>query len=236
LLRHAPACAEKAGWRAVRPWSAAPAGLTLVIEGAADGDAPDGRAAAAVGDEPGALVLCGRREAGPPHPWTTAEWKGPDMCEYCGCQDVPAIGALTREHDRVIDLIGEVRSAHRDGDMERMAVLTHRIADLLVPHTQVEEQGLFPVLEADFPDQMAELRREHRSVEAVLAESCALASWDPAWAARLLGALDLLRWHILKEQDGVFPAALATLRTADWEALDAAREQVGRRLPHAIAA
>lgn len=158
------------------------------------------------------------------------------MCEYCGCQDVSAIGDLTREHERVVDLIAEVRTAHREGDMERMARVSRRIADLLVPHTRIEEQGLFPPLEADFPDQMAELRREHRSIETVLEESRAVASWDPAWAVRLLGALDLLRWHIIKEQDGVFPAALATLCTADWAAMDALREQVGSGPPRATAA
>jgi len=158
------------------------------------------------------------------------------MREYRGCRDVPAIGELTREHERVVDLIAQVRTAHRDGDMERMACLSHRIAEMLVAHTQVEERGLFPPLEADFPDQMAELGREHRSIAAVLEESCAVASWDSAWAARLLGALDLVRWHILKEQDGVFPAALAVLRTADWEATDTLRERAGCRLPHAAAA
>ena len=158
------------------------------------------------------------------------------MCEYCGCQDVAAIGELTREHERVVDLIALVRAAHRDGDMQRMGRLAQCIAELLVPHVQVEERGLFPPLEADFPDQMAELRREHRNIDTVLEESCAVASWDPAWAARLLGALDLLRWHILKEQDGVFPAALATLRTADWEAMNAVREQIGSRPAPATAA
>lgn len=32
---------------------------------------------------------------------------------------------------------------------------------------------------------------------------------DPAWPSRLTEILQLLREHILKEQDGVFPAALA---------------------------
>jgi hypothetical protein len=43
------------------------------------------------------------------------------MCEYCGCQDVAAIGELTREHDLVADLIGEARSAYRDGDLPQGA-------------------------------------------------------------------------------------------------------------------
>ena len=37
-------------------------------------------------------------------------------CEYCGCQDIPVIDELTREHDHVVNLIGGVRAAHAAGD------------------------------------------------------------------------------------------------------------------------
>jgi hypothetical protein len=40
----------------------------------------------------------------------------------------------------------------------------------------------------------------------------------------------LLREHIFKEQDGVFPAALATLGADDWEAAEAVRSRVGGSL------
>ncbi len=53
---------------------------------------------------------------------------------------------------------------------------------------------------------------------------------DPAWPARLAEALALLREHIFKEQDGVFPEALATLGGADWEAAEAVRSRVGGSL------
>jgi hypothetical protein len=39
--------------------------------------------------------------------------------------------------------------------------------------------------------------------------------------------LALLREHILKEQDGVFPAALAFLDAEQWEAVEAIRARVG---------
>ncbi|MYX47513.1 hemerythrin domain-containing protein, partial [Streptomyces sp. SID89] len=44
--------------------------------------------------------------------------------------------------------------------------------------------------------------------------------------ARLMDALTLLRDHILKEQDGVFPAALAFLSIEQWEAVEAVRTRV----------
>jgi hypothetical protein len=140
------------------------------------------------------------------------------VCEYCGCQAINAIDELTREHDRVVDLIGAARAAH--DDVSRLAGLAQEILTILGPHTQVEEEGLFPALSADFPDHVATLHEEHRHIEGVLV---ATANGDPSG---LPDALDLLRAHILKEQDGVFPAALTTLRTADWDAVDAVRARV----------
>jgi Hemerythrin HHE cation binding domain len=142
------------------------------------------------------------------------------VCEYCGCQAVPAIGDLTGEHDLVVDLIGEVRTAHAAADGAGMAALARQITAVLGPHTEVEERGLFPALAAEFPDHIT-----------ALGEAATGAPADPAWPGRLLDAVNLLRRHILKEQDGVFPAALASLATADWEAIDAIRASVGTLLP-----
>jgi len=155
------------------------------------------------------------------------------MCEYCGCQAVEAVDLLTREHDHVVALIGETRTAYAGGDVAAMAALTRRIAAVLEPHTQVEEQGLFPLLAAEFPDHVEALRSEHREVERVLAAASGATPADPDWPARLIATLDLLRDHILKEQDGLFPAALTSLGGADWDAVDDVRARAGTRLPGA---
>jgi hemerythrin-like domain-containing protein len=144
---------------------------------------------------------------------------------------VTAIDDLTREHDMVVNLIGEVRAAHAATDTARVAELARQITSVLEPHTHVEEHGLFPVLAADFPDQVAALRADHRHIEAVLGEAAGGAPADPTWPGRLVETLDLLREHILKEQDGVFPAALANLNPEDWDAIDTIRATVGTLLP-----
>lgn len=153
------------------------------------------------------------------------------MCEYCGCQAIATIDELTREHDFVVDLIGDVRTADRAGDRPRMADLAREISVALQPHTQVEEHGLFPAMAGDFPEQIRELEEQHRQIEAVLAETDALpagaAPADPAWPGRLLDVLAVLRGHILAEQDGVFPAALIGLSTEQWESVEAVRRRVG---------
>lgn len=152
------------------------------------------------------------------------------MCEYCGCQALETIDELTQEHERVVNLISHVRDARRDGAVTRMAELAREITSVLGPHTQVEEHGLFPAMATEFPEQIAALEAEHRRIEAVLAEADGPFLTDPGWPDRLIDTLDLLREHILKEQDGVFPAALATLATEDWEAVERARAEAGSAL------
>ena len=95
-------------------------------------------------------------------------------------------------------------------------------------------QAIFPPLAADFPDHVATLRAEHRRIEAVLGEAATTTPTDPTWPDRLIEVLDDLREHILKEQDGVFPAALANLDNDDWAAVDAVRARAGTALVRAF--
>lgn len=158
------------------------------------------------------------------------------MCEYCGCQVIPAIGELTREHEAVVNLMGDVRASDARDDVPGIAEAARRIAAILAPHTQVEEQGLFPAMAAEFPDHIAALRDQHRRIESVLREAAGTTPTDPTWPRRLRQTLELLREHILAEQDGVFPAALASLSPADWDAVDAARARAGGALRQATRA
>ncbi len=145
------------------------------------------------------------------------------MCEYCGCQEVPAIARLTAEHDAIVNLMGQIRTALDHGRLDDAAAGCREILLVLGPHVRVEEGALFPPMRAEFPDQIDALLGEHRSIEPVLAEAVAGTPADPDWPRRLLAALHDLREHILKEQDGVFPASLAILRPEDWDRLDQVR-------------
>jgi hemerythrin-like domain-containing protein len=145
------------------------------------------------------------------------------MCEYCGCQQNPAIAELTAEHDRLRELGHDLTGAVNTADVPAVGRLAAQMRDVLGPHTHVEEAALYPALAADFGDQLDQLVAEHRAIDTVLDE---LASGHPrpGWKLRTQLALAHLFDHILKEQDGVFPAALATLTTADWDAVAEARD------------
>ena len=148
------------------------------------------------------------------------------MCEYCGCQAQDAIAELTAEHDAVVELGGQARRALDRGDLDLAADRARAIATVLRPHTAVEEEALFPAMAAEYPGHVALLVADHRRIEEVLAESAAGTPSDEAWPARLAHALTDLREHILREQDGVFPAALISLDNDQWDALAAARARV----------
>ena len=147
------------------------------------------------------------------------------MCEYCGCQQIAVLGELTREHEAVVGLISRIRSSLADQNLDDVAGYCRQISSILMAHTVVEEQGLFPEMADEFPDHIEALRSEHREIENVLAEAAGGTPDDPTWPDRLPRALFLLREHILKEQDGVFPAALAALDADQWERIEAVRAQ-----------
>jgi hemerythrin-like domain-containing protein len=148
------------------------------------------------------------------------------MCEYCGCQQIATIAELTREHDAVVALVGQIQGSLPGQRLEDVAKCCRQILAILAPHTVVEEEGLFTEMTKDFPDHIAALRSEHREIEKVLGEAADGFPDDPSWPDRLLGVLHLLREHILKEQDGVFPAALVALDANQWEHIESVRAHV----------
>lgn len=152
------------------------------------------------------------------------------MCEYCGCQAIRSVEELTREHDAALVDVRAGEKAAADGDRPDAARAAVRLLEILGPHTAVEEQALFPAMAREHPDHVATLAVEHALVHAALAETALGGSAGPGWERPFLDALDVLREHILKEQDGLFPAALTSLSSDDWEAVEQVRARVGTAL------
>ena len=146
------------------------------------------------------------------------------MCEYCGCQSIKAIEQLTLEHDRALDHARNLEAAARAQDSRVARQVGERLGALLAPHIAVEEQALFPLLADDFGEQIRNLQDEHELVGQALAELTGSDRPTLGWDIRLLHAMHVLRSHILKEQNGVFPAALTILEPQDWDRLDQVRE------------
>jgi hypothetical protein len=154
------------------------------------------------------------------------------MCEYCGCQDVPAIAALTAEHDELRAVARDGARAARSADRDAARTVAHRLLVLLRPHTEIEERALFPAMAGEFAEHVASLSADHRRIEDTLTRIADPADRTVTWAADLDAALGELFTHILREQDGLFPATLSVLTPDDWDRLDDVRaEVVGTQRP-----
>ena len=148
--------------------------------------------------------------AGAAHPHPIA------VCSYCGCRAITVIGRLSNEHVEIINATGALRRAALAEDGDAAATAGKELTSLLGAHTTGEERGLFAELRLDpeFADHIDVLCAEHREINAYLAR---LTNGDPSGVAALE---TLLRRHIDKEENGMFPAAAVALDGQAWERIE----------------
>lgn len=117
------------------------------------------------------------------------------------------------EHDELVNLSGHLQRAGDSGDRAAVEAALDLMVEHLGPHTGAEETGLFTVLRRnpDFTDHVDGLCGEHVSLDEL--------------AGRIRGGehglihdfVELLREHMAKEDNGLFPAAAIELDGPDWE-------------------
>ena len=129
------------------------------------------------------------------------------MCSYCGCRSITVIARFSAEHDEIVNAAGDLRRAITSGAALSVPGAAYSLTELLERHTRDEERTLFAEMAEDpeFSEHIAHLCGEHREIEAQLAR---LGTGDVAAVHRLN---DLLRDHIDKEENGLFPAAAIAL-------------------------
>ncbi len=139
------------------------------------------------------------------------------MCSYCGCESITVIGRFMDEHVSIINALGDLRRACVLGEPATVHRAVAVLHDLLEPHARAEEVGLFSVLAEDeeFTAQVDGLCREHAMLHQLL---------DRVGAGSHTHLPDLermLRAHIDREENGLFPAAAIGLDGPEWERVDA---------------
>ena len=145
------------------------------------------------------------------------------MCDHCGCRDLTPVARLMDEHDTLRALSEHIRRHLAAGDD---AAARRHLDDLLVvlgPHVAEEEGALFPMLRRsdELAPHVAVLETEHADLYDAVDD---LDDLDDVaaqrWRDGVLRLLSELSEHMFKEDFGLFPAALATLDGADWDAME----------------
>jgi hemerythrin-like domain-containing protein len=140
------------------------------------------------------------------------------MCSYCGCRNIPVIATLNAEHDAIVNSTYALQMAYRDQDAESAKAAGKALAELLHPHTRREQDGLFAEMKKDdlFTEHIASLCAEHDALDAELE---LIAAGD---LTRIVPMITLLNNHIDREENGLFPAALAYLDDDQWDVIQRA--------------
>ena len=140
------------------------------------------------------------------------------MCSYCGCRNIPMIAKLTKEHEDVAACAYQLTAAHRDGDVDAARAAAQELAGKLHPHTRREENGVFAELKKDdlFTEHIEELCAEHAELDRHID---AIVAGDLSYVPNLVL---LLKSHIDREENGLFPSALAYLSDDQWETIHSA--------------
>jgi iron-sulfur cluster repair protein YtfE (RIC family) len=152
------------------------------------------------------------------------------MCDHCGCRDLTPIAALMSEHDRLRELTGHIRRHLAAGDDAAARAHFEELLLVLGPHVAKEEGALFPVLrrDDDLADHVTVLEGEHAGLYDdvdELDEAAASSVGPQPWRDGVLRLLHDLDEHMYKEDFGLFPAALASLSGAEWDAMDRWEQQ-----------
>ena len=137
------------------------------------------------------------------------------MCSYCGCRNIPMIAKLNAEHDAIVNSSYALEIAFRDQDVEAARTACKELGGLLHPHTRREQLGLFAEMEKDelFTEHVASLCAEHDQLDADLE------AIDAGDLTRIPTMIALLNNHIDREENGLFPAALAYLDDTQWDTI-----------------
>ncbi len=126
------------------------------------------------------------------------------------------IARYSAEHEAIVNAMGALRRKAANNDREAAGIAVSTLVDLLVPHVASEERSLFAELRTDseFTEHVDGLCNEHRDIDTRIA-SVALGD-----LTQLDGLENLLRRHIDKEENGLFPAAAIALDGPAWQRVE----------------
>lgn len=143
------------------------------------------------------------------------------MCDYCDCRTRPLLAQLGEDHERIGVLSGQLLRELDAGDEVAAVETASRLSEILQPHSDLEEHGLYLEL-AEQGVETGRLFADHAAIDEVF-RAASLGHSD-AWAA-VPAAAAALADHIEREEYDLFPAAHQLLSDPAWDRIEVHRHQ-----------
>lgn len=132
------------------------------------------------------------------------------------------ISTIEQDHRMVEQVFGQLQSGEGD-----RAELVGQLAVLLVPHTEAEEEVVYPAIEQAAVESFTpdEAETEHAEAAQMLEELRANVGDEQAFQTSLAELVDAVRHHVEEEEQQIFPAWRQKADPAELERLGQQFEQ-----------
>ncbi|WIM98767.1 hemerythrin domain-containing protein [Actinoplanes oblitus] len=131
---------------------------------------------------------------------------------------------IKEQHQKVDQLLEQAASSEND-----QLALLQEVARMLLPHSEAEEDFVYPAIRAKAAETGDEVRdgvEEHHQIEEMLQNLLKGSPDDPGWDGTLAAITGELRHHVEEEEQDLLPVLADKLS-------DAEREEMGRRFVEA---
>jgi hemerythrin superfamily protein len=145
-----------------------------------------------------------------------------------------AIVLLKNDHKEIKRAFGSFKKADKAEDQTLMAEAIGRIIELLMVHTYIENEVMYPRVRAlvpDLEDDILESYEEHHVADLLVSELARMSPGDERYAAKTTVLIENVEHHIEEEEDEWFPKVREALGRKQLQEIGAEMEQARGRAP-----
>jgi len=145
-----------------------------------------------------------------------------------------AIVVLKNDHKEIKRAFSAFRKAEKAEDRNAMADAVGRITELLMVHTYIENEVMYPRVRAlvpDLEDDVLESYEEHHVADVLVTELATMSPEDERYAAKTTVLIENVEHHIEEEEDEWFPKVREALGRKQLQEIGAEMEQTRPRAP-----
>src|SRR3954454_21213422 len=145
-----------------------------------------------------------------------------------------AIVLLKNDHKEIKRAFASFRKAEKAEDDKMMAEAVGRVTELLLVHTYIENEVMYPRVRALVPDlenDILESYEEHHVADLLVAELSRLSPGDERYAAKTTVLIENVEHHVEEEEEEWFPKVREALGRKQLQEIGAEMERARAKAP-----